>query len=100
MVAYEKSMLSQNELQRMLANRRTSGFDNGTHTSGGRRLAEYKLIRAILELDDAQDVCTECASISETDEDWKDPGLCPDCGDSVQLRLHAHAGGGTLRTER
>lgn len=93
-------MLTQNELQRMLANRRTSGFDNGNHTSRGRRLTEYKLIRSILELDDGQDVCTECATISDAEEEWKDPGLCPDCGDSVQLRLEAHAGGGTLRSER
>jgi len=103
----------------MLADRRTSGFDTGrsrsrsrghsrgdststsTSSSHGRRLAEYKIIRTILELDNDQDVCTECATISESEDRWQDPGLCQDCADSIQLRLrlNVNAGGGMDRSD-
>lgn len=59
-----------------------------------RRHIEYALLRTILELDEGQDVCRECAAISDSDAEWDDPGLCPRCSTGVQLRINAHAAGG------
>jgi len=78
----------------MLANRRCAGFERTSADPDRRRHIEYNLLRQILDLDSDQDVCRECATISDTDATWDDPGLCPACSTGVQLRINAHAAGG------
>jgi predicted Zn-ribbon and HTH transcriptional regulator len=87
------TMKTNNQIRRMLANRRSSGFEQGV-IDDHRRHIEYQLLRQILELEEGQDVCRECATVSESGADWDDPGLCPDCSTGVQLRINAHDVGG------